>query len=579
TTLVTNVQTLDDLDAEGAGLTYSITGGDDQAFFTIDATTGELSFIAPPDFENPLDGGTNPTDNNYEVQVTVTDSGLLTDTQDITVTVNDVADGSPPVVSNVTYNTLANSVLEVAGADLNGGEQTSITSTVSLLDGASDPDMDGLLVSSTGIFTTAEGGSVTIFADGSFFYQPEAGDANLTDSFSFTVSDGLNSTNATAFINVGSEAIYVDDDTAAGTGNGSVFNPFTTLTEAQALAGAGDVIYVFDGTYNESFVFETDQSLIGQGADFTLSTGELLDGDASTSPVINGTLSGTNVGTATVSGVTVNSGSSTALDLVFSAGTADVDVVSSIFNGASVDGILDVDVSNNANVRIDVTDSTFDPGAADSEGISLNASNSTQLNFNLIGNTVTGNSIDDDAIEVELFNSAIAEGRINNNSITANNSIGVRIDLVNGSPTGVFEINNNFIDVNSVVPNTGIGAVFLEIPTGTGDFTIGNNDIDIDPDVTFSGITGEVSLGGGVASASYNIFGNDVNQLGFFGDAYAILQTNPGTSVLDGFNTNVLTTLNNNGNPVGGAPLAGGQVFEQGTHVAGTTETVDIDEP
>ncbi|MGK7910961.1 MAG: cadherin domain-containing protein, partial [Synechococcus sp.] len=94
TTVVTNVQTLDDLDAEGAGLIYSITGGDDQAFFTIDATTGELSFIAPPDFENPLDGGTNPTDNDYEVQVTVTDSGLLTDTQDITVTVNDVVETS-----------------------------------------------------------------------------------------------------------------------------------------------------------------------------------------------------------------------------------------------------------------------------------------------------------------------------------------------------------------------------------------------------------------------------------------------------------------------------------------------------
>ncbi|MEO0868047.1 MAG: DUF1565 domain-containing protein, partial [Cyanobacteria bacterium J06642_11] len=424
-----------------------------------------------------------------------------------------------------------------------------------------------------GTFATTGGGLATVFANGSFFYQPEAGDVNITDSFTFTVDDGDgNQVMATATINVGSETFYVDDDGNAG-GDGSPTNPFNTLAAAQAVADIGDVIYLAAGTYNENLVLEQNQSLIGQGADFALAMDELLDGDAGTRPVINGTLSGTNVGTATVSGVTVNSGTATALDLTFTAGTADIDVVDTIFNGANADGILDVDVSSNANVRIDITNSTFNPGTTASKGIALNAGDSSQLDFNIIENTVTGNSASGDAIEVEVSGTATAEGRINTNTITANDSIGVNIDLDNGSPVGIFEINSNIIDVN-----TDVAGIFLEIPQGTGDFTIGNNDIDIDTTVIFGGITGDVGLGGGTAAASYNIFNNDVNQVGGSGDAYGILQNNSGTSTLDGFITDILTTLNNNSNTVGGAALTVGQAFEQGTHSAGTTEAVDITE-
>jgi len=45
-----------------------------------------LTFKVAPDYENPTDSG---VDNVYEVQVTVADSGGLTDVQDITVTVTD----------------------------------------------------------------------------------------------------------------------------------------------------------------------------------------------------------------------------------------------------------------------------------------------------------------------------------------------------------------------------------------------------------------------------------------------------------------------------------------------------------
>ena len=79
----------DDIDSEGAGLTYSLSGGDDQTQFSLDPNTGVLTFTNAPDFESPGDTDGN---NDYQVQVTVTDSGGLTDVQDLTVTVTDVTE-------------------------------------------------------------------------------------------------------------------------------------------------------------------------------------------------------------------------------------------------------------------------------------------------------------------------------------------------------------------------------------------------------------------------------------------------------------------------------------------------------
>ena len=82
TTAVTTV-TATDADLPAQTLTYSIVGGADAAQFTINASTGALSFVAAPDFEAPTDAGAN---NVYDVIVQVSD-GTLTDTQAIAVTV------------------------------------------------------------------------------------------------------------------------------------------------------------------------------------------------------------------------------------------------------------------------------------------------------------------------------------------------------------------------------------------------------------------------------------------------------------------------------------------------------------
>ncbi len=85
TLTVTDVDTNDDLDTEGNGLTYSLSGTDSDRF-TVDENTGVLSFATAPDFENPTDNG---GDNIYNFVLTVTDSGGLTDTQELEITVSD----------------------------------------------------------------------------------------------------------------------------------------------------------------------------------------------------------------------------------------------------------------------------------------------------------------------------------------------------------------------------------------------------------------------------------------------------------------------------------------------------------
>ena len=71
-------------DANGDTLAYSITGGSDQSLFSIKSSTGELSFLVSPDFENRLD---TDTDNIYNVQVSVSD-GVGSVSIDLQIEVN-----------------------------------------------------------------------------------------------------------------------------------------------------------------------------------------------------------------------------------------------------------------------------------------------------------------------------------------------------------------------------------------------------------------------------------------------------------------------------------------------------------
>ena len=105
TVLATDGDTGDDVTG------YAITGGADQAFFSIGTTSGALTFDDAPNFEDAEDQG---TDNTYVVTVQATSGTgerVKTATQTITVTVTDVtteAPGKPaaPTVSAASVTSL-----------------------------------------------------------------------------------------------------------------------------------------------------------------------------------------------------------------------------------------------------------------------------------------------------------------------------------------------------------------------------------------------------------------------------------------------------------------------------------------
>lgn len=122
----TAVTTVKATDPEGGAISYSLSGTD-AARFTLNAVTGALVFISPPDYEFPIDADKN---NKYEVVVTASD-GSLTDTQTLTVQVLDGAENAAPQITSNGGGTTATISL-----DENLTAVTKVTAT--------DPDGDYL---------------------------------------------------------------------------------------------------------------------------------------------------------------------------------------------------------------------------------------------------------------------------------------------------------------------------------------------------------------------------------------------------------------------------------------------------
>ena len=120
------VATLASSDPDSTARTYSISGGNDAAKFTINAATGALSFIAAPNYEAPTDSN---GDNVYQVVVVASD-GSLSDSQALSVTVGNVNE-APVISSNgggdtasITINENSSAVTTLASSDPEGTART-----------------------------------------------------------------------------------------------------------------------------------------------------------------------------------------------------------------------------------------------------------------------------------------------------------------------------------------------------------------------------------------------------------------------------------------------------------------------
>ena len=147
-------------DADNDVLTYTL-GGDDSASFGIDLTTGQLMTLAALDYE---------TKDTYSVTVTASDSGGLSDSIDVTITVTNVDE--PGAVNLSSQAPVVGIALTASLAD-DDDEITEMTWQWASLDA-----MDGT-------FTPIEGATSSI-------YTPVAGDVgkHLRATASYTDGEG-----------------------------------------------------------------------------------------------------------------------------------------------------------------------------------------------------------------------------------------------------------------------------------------------------------------------------------------------------------------------------------------------------
>jgi VCBS repeat-containing protein len=252
------------------------------------------------------------------VSFTVNDGN--TDSNTVTRDMTVVAVSDPPTQTAPSYTGNANLTLTVPdGAS-------------DLLTGAIDPD--GTVVSVVAaILTSANGGSATVVANGSFVYNPPAGFVG-NDTFVYQIQDTgspiAQTTNVTATVTLtdtdgagaGNSVLwFIDEDATASTGVGTQANPFKTLSAFNtANTGVGDLpnntdfIFIDDdagadnngdgaGIYLAGITLRNNQKLIGDGTTgttlaaitgITLGSFNTLDAFSGTRPVVANLGSGGN---------------------------------------------------------------------------------------------------------------------------------------------------------------------------------------------------------------------------------------------------------------------------------------------
>ena len=170
-------------DADGDTLVYSLSGTD-AALFTINANTGEVSFIAAPDFEMPGDAD---GDNVYDITVTAFDGTNRTD-HNVAITVTN--ENIPVFTSPFVVSALENQVVayEAAATDDEG-----------------DPLVYSLSGTDSALFTiNATTGEVSFITAPDFEAPGDDGGDNVYD-ITVTASDGTNNTNHNVAIRVTNE--------------------------------------------------------------------------------------------------------------------------------------------------------------------------------------------------------------------------------------------------------------------------------------------------------------------------------------------------------------------------------------
>ncbi len=246
------------------------------------------------DADNFADPGDTIRYTNWVTNTGSTDAGavVFNDTIDSNTTLAAGSLRTTPIARHDQYASLGNvgiSVPPASGVLLN------------------DNDPDGQSVSAIpAAGGTANGGAFSIGPDGAFSYLPPPGFEG-TDQFNYSIQDtDGNIDPATIFIVV-NKVIWFIDNSQSSSGNGTLFNPFNTISAFSAAADdPGDIIFLYSGSgsYNSGLTLLNNQMLIGQGATASLTSiaGLTVPPHSNTLPATGGARP--TIGTTSGNGVT-----------------------------------------------------------------------------------------------------------------------------------------------------------------------------------------------------------------------------------------------------------------------------------
>jgi VCBS repeat-containing protein len=162
-------------------LSYTISGTDSSKF-SINASSGAVAFLSPPNFESPTDNG---LDNTYNFTVTVSD-GSLSSSQSIAVAVGNVNEApSFSIASAQSYVENSGATISVAANDPDAS--SSLTYTLS------GTDASKFTISSSGVLS---------FSSAPDYESPSDSGSNNVFNVSVAVSDGVNSSSVALVISL-----------------------------------------------------------------------------------------------------------------------------------------------------------------------------------------------------------------------------------------------------------------------------------------------------------------------------------------------------------------------------------------
>jgi hypothetical protein len=493
-----------------------------------------------------------------------------------------------------------------AGAPDPPGAQKTITGDLLSNDTDQDRPPQTLMIQPVTAQATADTGTVDIEADGDFTYHPKPGCSDNQDSFSYSVSDGNATTQATVTVNLIATCPWYVDNSLGTNGDGTSRTPFNTLTNVNGFSdvdASGNLVFLYEGSgsYSGGLALESSQKLFGESHGLTVPDGSggmgtttLVAADPGNPTIANATghalelasgteVQGVNLGSTPAgsaalsasSGGTLTVGNVTAGTINNTTGKA-VD----ISTGNLIMGFASVSSSGSSSdaVRLDNTAGTFTAGAgtlqnATDQVVDINGNGAgDNVNFTYGGSisdsTGTLISITNQTGGTKDFNGTVSGGFV---SVTNNDSAAtVRFDggltLSSGSSNALHASNGGTLAVTN---QTG-GFNTLTTTSGTA-LNVVNTSIH-DDDLTFRSITSNGASSGVVLNSTSNadgrlvVTGNGGTCNGTFACTGGAIQSpfGPGislTSVPGGASLTRVAVTNGSDDAIRASTIAGGFVL------------------